>query len=66
MLRNLDYSSSHIYLVNPYHLVEVRPWPLVGSVGAMFITRGLVGWFHGWGLSLVLLGLVLVLFTMCQ
>jgi hypothetical protein len=31
------------YLVNPYHLVEFRPWPIVGSVGALFLTGGLVG-----------------------
>lgn len=35
------------YLMSPYHLVEFRPWPIVGSVRGLFITRGLVGWFHG-------------------
>lgn len=31
------------FLLNPFHLVEVRPWPLVGSVGALLITVGFVG-----------------------
>lgn len=42
-----SFSASKVYLVNPYHLVEFSPWPIVGSVGGLFITRGLVGWFHG-------------------
>ena len=46
--------------------MEVSPWPIIGSVGALFITSGLVVWFHGWGLFLFTLGFVLVLFTMCQ
>ena len=58
--------SASDYLLNPYHLVEYRPWPIVGSVGAFFITGGLVGWFHGWGLFISLLGLFLVMFTMLQ
>lgn len=54
------------YLVNPYHLVEFSPWPIVGSVGALFLTGGLVGWFHGWGIFLSAFGLFTILLTMVQ
>lgn len=54
------------YVVNPFHLVEARPWPLTGSVGALFLTVGTVGWFHGWGINLMLLGLFVILVTIIQ
>lgn len=66
MLVSGSFFTSEGYLVNPYHLVEFSPWPIVGSVGGIFITRGLVGWFHGWGLFLFIFGLFLVVFTMVQ
>jgi len=30
------------YIVNPFHLVEESPWPIVGSLGALFLAGGLV------------------------
>ena len=68
MLKNLglSFNLSNLYLFNPFHLVEYSPWPIVGSFGALFLTRGLVGWFHGWGLLFSLFGLLLVMFTMWQ
>nr|UOU85370.1 cytochrome c oxidase subunit III [Theodoxus fluviatilis] len=51
---------------NPFHLVEFSPWPLTGSVGALFLTVGLAGWFHGYSLFTMVLGLVLVALTMLQ
>nr|QKJ80229.1 cytochrome c oxidase subunit III [Cephalothrix sp. BMK-2020] len=51
---------------NPFHLVELSPWPLVGSLGAFFLTVGLVSWFHGSGYFLLLLGLIVILLTMLQ
>nr|AOY40912.1 cytochrome c oxidase subunit 3 [Cipangopaludina cathayensis] len=51
---------------NPYHLVEFSPWPLTGSIGALFLTLGLVGWFHLGIYSLLLVGLFLIMFTMIQ
>nr|QGZ08661.1 cytochrome c oxidase subunit III [Nerita albicilla] len=51
---------------NPFHLVEFSPWPLTGSMGALFLTVGLAGWFHGYSLFTMILGLVLVGLTMLQ
>ena len=54
------------YLVNPFHLVEISPWPLTGSLGALFITVGFVRWFHGGNLVLRMLGFFLVSITIVQ
>nr|YP_006576093.1 cytochrome c oxidase subunit III [Kulikovia alborostrata]AEM23550.1 cytochrome c oxidase subunit III [Kulikovia alborostrata] len=51
---------------NPFHLVELSPWPLVGSVGAFFLTVGLASWCHGYGVFLMVLGLGVILLTMLQ
>lgn len=50
----------------PFHLVEFRPWPLTGSIGALALTVGLTSWFHGYGLSCMILGLFIVLITIIQ
>nr|QBC73138.1 cytochrome c oxidase subunit III [Anatoma sp. MNHN-IM-2013-42003] len=51
---------------NPYHLVEFSPWPLTGSMGALFLTVGSAGWFHGGSPYVSLLGFVLIILTMVQ
>lgn len=51
---------------HPYHLVDESPWPLVASVGAFFITSGLVKWFHHSSFSLLALGLFITLITIIQ
>lgn len=30
----------------PFHLVEIRPWPLTASIGALCLALGLTSWFH--------------------
>jgi len=54
------------FISNPFHLVEFRPWPIVGSTGALFVAIGLAAWFHGEGLYLISVGLVIVVLTMLQ
>lgn len=51
---------------NPFHLVEFSPWPLVGSLGAFFLTVGFASWFHSYGLVCVFFGFLLILLTMVQ
>ena len=29
-----------------YHLVDPSPWPIVGSVAALFLAVGLIAWMH--------------------
>lgn len=50
----------------PFHLVELSPWPLVGSLGAFNLTAGLAAWFHSYGIAPLITGLTLILLTMFQ
>nr|AZH81045.1 cytochrome c oxidase subunit III [Caridina sp. WA4] len=49
-----------------YHLVDMSPWPLTGSISAMMITTGLVKWFHQFNMDLLMLGLLATILTMIQ
>lgn len=51
---------------HPYHLVDESPWPLLRSVGAFFLTSGLIKWFHQNSSSLIYLGLIIILVTIIQ
>ncbi len=53
-------------LRNPFHLVEFSPWPLTGSVGALFLTTGLVGWMHGMSPLGLFFGIFLIFLTILQ
>nr|UYB79134.1 cytochrome c oxidase subunit III [Lirapex sp. ZZ-2022] len=53
-------------LRNPFHLVEFSPWPLTGSIGALFLTIGLVGWMRNISSVGLIVGLLLILLTMLQ
>nr|ACJ69406.1 cytochrome c oxidase subunit III [Aphelocheirus ellipsoideus] len=54
-------SSNH-----PYHLVDISPWPLTGSIGAMTLTSGLIMWFHQLKYELLMLGILIIILTMIQ
>lgn len=51
---------------NPFHLVEYRPWPLVGSVGAFLITVGLASWVHGYSVFVIFFGVLVIISTIIQ
>lgn len=53
-------------LYHPFHLVDIRPWPLTRSVRAFFLTRGFVRWFQSGSLVLVRLGLFGVSLSIIQ
>nr|YP_009112549.1 cytochrome c oxidase subunit III [Nephrops norvegicus]CEK40199.1 cytochrome c oxidase subunit 3 [Nephrops norvegicus] len=57
-------SSSHGN--HAYHLVDMSPWPLTGSVSAMMLTTGLVKWFHQFNMDLLLLSFLATILTMIQ
>nr|UEK25851.1 cytochrome c oxidase subunit III [Pachygrapsus fakaravensis] len=57
-------TSSHGF--HPYHLVDMSPWPLTGSISAMMLTTGLVKWFHQYNMTLLLLGVIATVLTMIQ
>lgn len=51
---------------HPYHLVDVRPWPILGAFRAITIIIGLIKWFHIYDISLFLLGITNTLLIMYQ
>jgi len=50
----------------PFHLVDISPWPLIGSLGAIITTMGILFWFNGSGLFCLFIGIILVLITIFQ
>nr|AOR87106.1 cytochrome c oxidase subunit III [Streptosyllis sp. THS1] len=50
----------------PFHLVEFSPWPLTGSLGALFLTIGLTFWFHFSLFFCLIIGLFIIMLTMIQ
>nr|AMW67793.1 cytochrome c oxidase subunit III [Chasmoptera huttii] len=51
---------------HPYHLVDYSPWPLTGAIAAMVTTSGMVKWFHMFDNSLLIIGIIIMIFTMIQ
>nr|YP_009971713.1 cytochrome c oxidase subunit III [Thesaurus albertalleni]QNG56423.1 cytochrome c oxidase subunit III [Thesaurus albertalleni] len=51
---------------HPYHLVDVSPWPILGSLGAMTFLMGLIKWFHFFKNDLMFLGMLIMLLVMYQ
>lgn len=51
---------------HPYHLVDESPWPLISALGALFLTTGLLKWFHFHSRRLIFLGLSIILIVIVQ
>lgn len=51
---------------HPFHLVNYRPWPLTGAIGALTLVSGLVKWFHQYNNSLFILGTFITILTTYQ
>ena len=51
---------------HPFHIVDYRPWPLTGSLGSLFLVRGLAAYINKFDHRLMALGLVLILATIVQ
>lgn len=49
-----------------FHLVDYSPWPLLGSLGALILTSGIVKWFHVNETSLFFNGLIVLLVVSFQ
>jgi len=47
-----------------YHLVDPSPWPIIGALAAGVLTGGSVVWFHGGTPWIMIIGFLLVLYTM--
>nr|AWV84295.1 cytochrome oxidase subunit III [Babras sonorivox] len=51
---------------HPFHLVDHSPWPLTGSIGALTFVSGMIMMFHKYNYNLVIVGVLLLIFTMIQ
>nr|AXS65092.1 cytochrome c oxidase subunit 3 [Cucujoidea sp. 8 KM-2017] len=51
---------------HPYHLVDVSPWPILGSFSALITMTGLIKWFHLYQINLLMLGLISMFLIMFQ
>lgn len=49
-----------------FHIVDQRPWPLIASIGATIIVSGLISWFHTFNSTLIIIGLIVLIFTTFQ
>jgi len=49
-----------------FHIVDIRPWPLTGAIGALGITSGITKWFHLFSIDLLIISLVLTTITSYQ
>lgn len=47
-----------------YHIVQLRPWPIVASTGAFAATVGFVNWFHGGGIGIIVIRALVLGVTM--
>nr|YP_003331008.1 cytochrome c oxidase subunit III [Adelium sp. NCS-2009]ACM45068.1 cytochrome c oxidase subunit III [Adelium sp. NCS-2009] len=51
---------------HPFHLVDVSPWPILGSLSALIMMSGIIKWFHFFNNSLMLMGMATMLMIMYQ
>nr|AEP27667.1 cytochrome c oxidase subunit III [Doydirhynchus austriacus] len=51
---------------HPFHLVDISPWPLLGSLGAMTTMMGMIKWFHLYNVNLLLVGFMITSLVMFQ
>jgi cytochrome c oxidase subunit 3 len=49
-----------------FHLVDQSPWPLTGAIGALFLTSGIIKWFHSFNSQLFFLGIFILILTCIQ
>ena len=65
-MSDLFFLSQFMKQFQPYHLVDVSPWPLFTSLGCLMLTSGLAMWMHSYsgGPIFILTGLFLILLTL--
>lgn len=51
---------------HPFHLVDIRPWPILGSIRALTLIAGFIKWFHLFQNNLLLLRLTSILLIIYQ
>jgi len=51
---------------HPFHIVDVRPWPLTGSIGSLILVSGISSAIHKIDYMLLSIGVVVLLLTVVQ
>ena len=53
-------------ICHPYHIVDESPWPFYGSLGGLFLTSGILSWFHLQDITLFIIGLAVLSLVIYQ
>ena len=56
----MNLSNMSNIMCHPYHIVDESPWPLFGSIGGLYLTTGIIRWFHLNRVYLFIIGLILL------
>nr|QGA73982.1 cytochrome c oxidase subunit 3 [Chrysomela populi] len=51
---------------HPFHLVDMSPWPILGSLSALTSMIGMIKWFHLYNNNLFLLSMMIMMLIMYQ
>lgn len=54
------------FIRHPHHLVQESPWPIVRARGGLFLTVGIIHWFHFLNMGLFLTGFLLLALVIYQ
>lgn len=55
-----------IKLYQPFHLVTLRPWPIITSFRIINFLIGVVYWFNNFNFYFIVLGLIILIFSVYQ
>ena len=66
IFRNLNSKLMRRHNNHPFHLVDTRPWPIIGAIGVLIIITGLIKWFHLYKQELILIGIRIIILTIIQ
>lgn len=53
-------------LLQPFHLVTFRPWPILSSIRVYVIMIGILNWFYNFNIFLFIYGILLLLLCLYQ
>lgn len=51
---------------HPFHLVDIRPWPILGSLRALILITGIIKWFHFFNTNLFFISLISIILIIYQ